>query len=88
MCFLPAAEGRDYKMLIERLQRRIFCYMSPLLISSLLLGAFIRDGYCMTTEEEKKIGKKVIKKRPLIILFSALIMIYIKSLTEYVLTNS
>jgi predicted Zn-dependent protease len=32
----------------------------PLLISSFLLGTFIRDAYALTAEEEKKMGKKVL----------------------------
>jgi len=34
--------------------------MVPLLISSFLLGTFIRDAYALTAEEEKKMGKKVL----------------------------
>ena len=34
--------------------------MVPLLISSFLFGAFIKDAYSMTTEEEKKMGRKVL----------------------------
>jgi predicted Zn-dependent protease len=34
--------------------------MVPLLISIFLLGTFIRDGYALTAEEEKKMGKRVL----------------------------
>jgi predicted Zn-dependent protease len=47
-------------MLIRRSQRRVLFYVVPLLISSFLLGAFIRDAYPLTAEEEKKMGKKVL----------------------------
>jgi predicted Zn-dependent protease len=47
-------------MLIRRSQRKILFYIIPLLIFSFLFGSFIRSAYAMTTEEEKKLGKKVL----------------------------
>ncbi len=47
-------------MLIGSPQRNVLSYLVALLISSLLLGAFIRDAYALTTEEEKKMGKQVL----------------------------
>jgi Zn-dependent protease with chaperone function len=47
-------------MLIRRSQRKILFYIIPLLISSFLFGSFTRGAYAMTTEEEKKLGKKVL----------------------------
>ena len=47
-------------MLIRRSQKKILFYIIPLLISIFLFGSFIRSAYAMTTEEEKKLGKKVL----------------------------
>jgi beta-barrel assembly-enhancing protease len=47
-------------MLVRRSQRKILFYIVPLLIFSFLFGSFIRSAYAMTTEEEKKLGKKVL----------------------------
>jgi predicted Zn-dependent protease len=47
-------------MLIRRSQRKVLLLIVPLLISSFLLRTFIRVAYSMTTEEEKKLGKKVL----------------------------
>ncbi|MCJ7782291.1 MAG: M48 family metalloprotease, partial [Desulfobacterales bacterium] len=47
-------------MLIRRPQRRVLFYMVSLLISSFLIGAFIRDVDALTAEEEKKMGKTVL----------------------------
>jgi len=56
-----ATENRDFEMLIGRSQRRILFYVVPLLISFLLLEAFVKDAYStMTAEEEKKMGKKIL----------------------------
>ncbi len=56
---LPA-EGRDYGMLIRGSQRKILFYIVLLLISSFLSGSFIKGAYALTTEEEKKLGKRVL----------------------------
>jgi predicted Zn-dependent protease len=47
-------------MLITGSQRRILFCVVPLLISSFLLGNFTKDAYALTTEEEKKMGRKVL----------------------------
>ncbi|OGP90548.1 MAG: hypothetical protein A2156_13190 [Deltaproteobacteria bacterium RBG_16_48_10] len=47
-------------MLIRRSQRKVLFFMVSLLISSFLLGAFIRDACALTAEEEKKMGKTVL----------------------------
>jgi predicted Zn-dependent protease len=47
-------------MLTRRPQRKVLFYVVPLLISSFLLGTFIRDAYALTAEEEKKMGKTVL----------------------------
>jgi predicted Zn-dependent protease len=47
-------------MLIRRSQRKVLFYTVLLLISIFLLGTFIRDGYALTAEEEKKMGKRVL----------------------------
>jgi predicted Zn-dependent protease len=41
-------------------QRKILFYMIPPLIFILLFGSYLRVSYAMTTEEEKKLGKKVL----------------------------
>jgi predicted Zn-dependent protease len=56
----PAAQNEVSEMWIRRSQRKVLFYMVPLLISSLLIGTFIRDAYALTAEEEKKMGKKVL----------------------------
>jgi len=53
-------QKRGYKMLIRGSQKKILFYIIPLLISIFLFGG-LRGGACaMTTEEEKKLGKKVL----------------------------
>jgi predicted Zn-dependent protease len=47
-------------MLIRVSRRKILFYIVPFLVSSLLFGNFTRGAYAMTTEEEKKLGKKVV----------------------------
>jgi predicted Zn-dependent protease len=47
-------------MLVRGSQRKILFYIAPLLVSFFLFGSFIRGTYAMTTEEEKKLGKKVL----------------------------
>ena len=42
-----------------RSQKKILYYIVPLLVSILLFGSFTRGAYALTTEEEKKLGKKV-----------------------------
>ncbi len=54
------AEGRVSEMLIGRPQRRMLFHVVPLLVSSFLLGTFIKDACSLTAEEEKKMGKKVL----------------------------
>jgi predicted Zn-dependent protease len=46
-------------MLANRFQKKILFYILPVLIS-LFFGNFIRSAYALTTEEEKKLGKKVL----------------------------
>ncbi len=46
-------------MLIRRTQTRLLLYAVPFLIFFSLLGSFVRDSGAMTSEEEKKLGKKV-----------------------------
>jgi predicted Zn-dependent protease len=55
-----AAENEVFEMLTRRSVRKVLFYMAPLLISSLLIGTFIRDARALTAEEEKKMGKKVL----------------------------
>jgi len=47
-------------MLIRTSQRKFLYYNVPLLIFFLLFESFIICAYAMTTEEEKKLGKKVL----------------------------
>ena len=47
-------------MLARVSRRKILLYIVPLLVSFLLFGSFTRGAYAMTTEEEKKLGKKVV----------------------------
>ena len=46
-------------MMIRRFQAKILYYVAPLLVFFFLFGNFTREVYAMTTEEEKKLGKKV-----------------------------
>jgi predicted Zn-dependent protease len=46
-------------MIIRGFQGKILCYVVPLLVFFFLFGSFARGVYAMTTEEEKKLGKKV-----------------------------
>ena len=47
-------------MIMRRSQKRILFYFLPFLISFSLFGSFIRGASALTTEEEKKLGKKVL----------------------------
>lgn len=47
-------------MLVRVSRRKILFYIVPFLVSFLLFGSFTRGAYAMTTEEEKKLGKKVV----------------------------
>jgi predicted Zn-dependent protease len=47
-------------MLVGASRRKILFYSVPFLVSFLLFGSFTRGAYAMTTEEEKKLGKKVL----------------------------
>ncbi len=47
-------------MLVRGSQRKILFYITLLLVSFFVFGSFIRGAYAMTTEEEKKLGKKVL----------------------------
>jgi predicted Zn-dependent protease len=47
-------------MLVRRFPRKVLFYVIPLLISLFLLGNFEKDACALTTEEEKKMGKKVL----------------------------
>ncbi|HVP76904.1 MAG TPA: M48 family metalloprotease [Thermodesulfobacteriota bacterium] len=47
-------------MLLRRFQRRFQFYVTPFLVCSILLAAFLRDAYSLTAEEEKKMGKTVL----------------------------
>jgi predicted Zn-dependent protease len=47
-------------MIIRRFQGKIPYYIVPLLVSFFFFGSFTRGVYAMTTEEEKKLGKKVV----------------------------
>jgi predicted Zn-dependent protease len=51
---------RGSEMLVRRFQEKILFYMVPPLIFILVFGSFLRVAYAMTTEEEKKLGKKVL----------------------------
>ena len=57
---LRAAENRDCEMMARRYTRMILFCISSLLIFSILFGRFTECGYAMTTDEEKKMGKKVL----------------------------
>jgi predicted Zn-dependent protease len=46
-------------MLVRRSPRKILFYVIPLFVSLFLFENFIKDAYALTTEEEKKMGKKV-----------------------------
>jgi len=46
-------------MIIRKFQGKILYYIAPLLVFFFLFGSFARGVYAMTTEEEKKLGKKV-----------------------------
>jgi predicted Zn-dependent protease len=47
-------------MLVGASRRKILFYIVPFLVSFLLFGNFTRGAYAMTTEEEKKLGKRVL----------------------------
>lgn len=47
-------------MLVRASRRKILIYIVPFLVSFFLFGSFTRGAYAMTTEEEKKLGKKVV----------------------------
>jgi predicted Zn-dependent protease len=47
-------------MLMRRSQRKMLFYIASLLVSFFLFGSLISGAYAMTTEEEKKLGKKVL----------------------------
>jgi len=47
-------------MLTKRSPRAILFYVVPLLISFCFWGNFVRGAYALTTDEEKKMGKKVL----------------------------
>ncbi len=47
-------------MLGKTSQRKILVYTASFLVSFFLFGSFTRAAYAMTTEEEKKLGKKVL----------------------------
>ena len=50
---------RDDKMIIRGFQGKMLHYIVPLLVFFFLFGSFTRGVRAMTTEEEKKLGKKV-----------------------------
>jgi len=47
-------------MLIRRSPRNVLFYVAPLLISFFLWGNFVSGARALTTEEEKKMGKRVL----------------------------
>jgi len=47
-------------MIMRRSQKKILFYILPFLISFSLFGSFIRGASALTTDEEKKLGKKVL----------------------------
>jgi len=54
------AQKGDYKMIIRGFQGKIPYYIVPLLVFFFFFGSFTRGACAMTTEEEKKLGKKVL----------------------------